>query len=487
MNNILFISWFGLNTLLLIFVMHELYLLVSALMRNKKPKKFIDSNKPLPIITVQLPVYNEKYVILRLLESAAKLNYPNDKLEIQILDDSTDETTEIIRDFIQNQGAGHVFKHVRRSDRFGFKAGALAYGLKDAKGEFVAIFDADFVIDPDFLRKVVPYFEDDSVGVVQTKWLHLNEPYSLLTRAQAIMLNTHFSIEQLGRSSAHGFINFNGTAGVWRRVCIDDAGGWQADTLTEDLDLSYRAQIKKWRFEYLFDVGSPAELPVTFEAYRTQQHRWSKGTAECVRKNWGLLWHSNVPLKAKILGSFHLLNSSVYLLIIPLVLFSPIIYLIMQNKLITVPYHNQLASIGVITSSLLIFIFFVGNLLGQRHKAQNIVWFIPSIFFFFAMTSGIALYMVIGVLEGYLKKQSDFVRTPKFGESKELVKKVKTGYDFKKELSLRFFEALFLGYGLFILYLGVLDLNGMMIVYASIITVGYSLAVLFPKKTFRVK
>jgi len=485
MNNILFIIWLGLNTLLLIFVLHELYLLASALMRKKKPKKTIDPLQPLPFITLQLPVYNEKYVILRLLESAAKLNYPSSKLEIQILDDSTDETTEIIRNFINTQTSIHVFSHVRRSDRFGFKAGAMAYGLKEAKGEFIAIFDADFVISPDFLEQVVPYFSDQSVGVVQTKWKHLNESYSLLTRAQAIMLNTHFSIEQLGRSSAHGFINFNGTAGVWRRACIDDAGGWHADTLTEDLDLSYRAQIKKWRFEYLFDVGSPAELPITFEAYRTQQHRWSKGAAECVRKNWGLLWQSKVPLKAKILGSFHLLNSSVYLLIIPLVLFSPIIYLIMQNNLITVPNHKELASIGVVTSSLLIFIFFVGNLLGQRHIVQKIVWFIPSIFFFFAMTSGIALYMVIGVLEGYFKKPSDFVRTPKFGESKELVTKVKTGYDFKKELSLRFFEVFFLAYGIFILYLGIRDANGMMITYASIITVGYSLAVLFPKKTFR--
>ena len=298
------------------------------------------------------------------------------------------------------------------------------------------------------------------------------------------MLNTHFSIEQLGRSSAHGFINFNGTAGVWRRACIEDAGGWHADTLTEDLDLSYRAQIKKWRFEYLFDVGSPAELPVTFEAFRTQQHRWSKGAAECVRKNWSLLWKANISLKAKVLGSFNLLNSSVYLLIIPLVLLSPIIYLMMQNKLISVPNNTTLASLGLLTTGLLIFIFFVGNIIGQTQKLKKILWFAPSIFAFFAMTTGIALYIVIGVLEGYLKKQSDFVRTPKFGESEGLLSKVKTGYDFKKELSLKFFEALFLGYGLFILFIGVRDLNGMMMVYASIITIGYSLAVLFPKRTF---
>ena len=484
MNNFLFILWLVLNGLLLVFVVHELFLLLSALTRGSKIKHVLDPNQELPFITVQLPVYNEKYVIRRLLESAANLNYSDERLEIQVLDDSSDETTEIIANFIREQKNGHLFSHVRRADRHGFKAGALAYGLNEAKGEFIAIFDADFVISPDFLQQVVPYFKDESVGVVQTKWKHLNESYSLLTRAQAIMLNTHFSIEQLGRSSAHGFINFNGTAGVWRRACIEDAGGWHEDTLTEDLDLSYRAQIKKWRFEYLFDVGSPAELPVTFEAFRTQQHRWSKGAAECVRKNWSLLWKAKISLKAKVLGSFHLLNSSVYLLIIPLVLFSPIIYLMMQNKLISVPNNTTLASLGLLTTGLLIFIFFVGNIIGQTQKLKKILWFAPSIFAFFAMTTGIALYMVIGVLEGYLKKQSDFVRTPKFGESEGLLSKVKTGYDFKKELSLKFFESLFLCYGLFILYLGIRDLNGMMMVYASIITIGYSLAVLFPKRTF---
>lgn len=484
MNNFLFIIWLVLNSLLLVFVIHELYLLIAALTRKSRTKRILDPNQELPLITVQLPVYNEKYVIRRLLESAANLNYPSERLEIQVLDDSSDETTEIIANFIREKTNGHVFSHVRRADRHGFKAGALAYGLKQTKGEFIGIFDADFVISPDFLLQVVPYFKDESVGVVQTKWKHLNESYSLLTRAQAIMLNTHFSIEQLGRSSAHGFINFNGTAGVWRRACIDDAGGWQTDTLTEDLDLSYRAQVKNWRFEYLFDVGSPAELPVTFEAYRTQQHRWSKGAAECVRKNWSLLWKAKISMKAKVLGSFHLLNSSVYLLIIPLVLFSPIIYLMVQNKLITVPYNAALSSLGALTTSLLMFIFFVGNILGQTGKLKKIRWFIPSIFIFFAMTSGIALFMVIGVLEGYLKKQSDFVRTPKFGESEGLLSKVKTGYDFKKELSLKLFEGLFLGYGLFILFIGVRDLNGMMIIYASIITIGYSLALLFPKRTF---
>ncbi|NOQ72971.1 MAG: glycosyltransferase [Crocinitomix sp.] len=481
----LFILWFILNLALLVFVVHELYLMVIALFRKKKKTPQYDQKKQYSV-TVQLPVYNEKYVIERLLKSAASLDYPDHLLEIQVLDDSTDETTELIQKFIANNERGAVFKHIRREDRSGYKAGALDYGLNTAEGEFIAVFDADFIIEPSFLEKVVPLFADENVGVVQTKWLHVNEKYTLLTRAQAIMLNTHFSIEQLGRSSAKCFINFNGTAGIWRKVCISDAGGWHADTLTEDLDLSYRAQIKGWKFAYLFDVGSPAELPVTFEAYRTQQHRWSKGAAECVRKNWKLLWGAKIPLKAKILGAFHLLNSSVYLLIIPLILLSPIIYYVTKNNLIELELSQEMSAIGLITTSLLILIFFTGNLIGQKNKLKRILLFIPSLFMFFAMTSGISLYMIIGVIQGYRRKSSAFVRTPKFGEKGELKDKIKKGYDFKKEFSLKAFEAFFLCYGVFITYIAVVDLNLIMAVYGLIITVGYSLAVIFNRRTFKV-
>lgn len=484
MINALFIFWFVLNATLLVFVLHELTLLFNAVFRRKKTLK---PNLPanLPRVTVQLPVYNEKYVIDRLLASAAKIDYPKELLEIQVLDDSTDETTEMIAEIIKKSEYPQLFKHIRRPNRVGFKAGALDYGLGEATGEFIAIFDADFIIEPQFLNHVIPFFQDEQVGVVQTKWLHLNENYSLLTRAQAIMLNTHFSIEQLGRSSANGYINFNGTAGIWRKTCIADSGGWHADTLTEDLDLSYRAQIRNWRFEYLFDVGSPAELPVTFEAYRTQQHRWSKGAAECVRKNWTMLWAAKINLKVKLLGAFHLLNSSVYLLLIPLILLSPIIYYFTKNNLVTLPYPQHLSAVGLITTTLLIFIFFVGNLIGQKQKLQRIILFVPALFTFFAMTSGISLYMIIGVLQGYTNRQSDFIRTPKFGVSPDTKTKVRKGYDFKKELRLKFFEAFFLLYGFFIFYLALNDLNLIMGVYGLIIVVGYALAVLFNKQTFR--
>ena len=482
--NSLFVSWFILNLLLLIFVVHELVLVTKSLFRSKS-KRILPTLSEFPRVTVQLPVYNEKYVIERLMKSAEALDYPTDLLEIQVLDDSTDETSKIIQSFINNSPKGHLFKHIQRPNREGFKAGALAYGMNICSGEFIAIFDADFIIKTDFLTRTIPHFSNEKVGVVQTKWLHLNEDYSLLTRAQGIMLNTHFSVEQLGRSASNGFINFNGTAGVWRKSCIEDAGGWQADTLTEDLDLSYRAQIKKWQFVYCFDVGSPAELPVTFEAYRTQQFRWSKGAAECVHKNMRMLWRSDSQFKQKILGTFHLFNSSVYLLIIPLILFSPIIYHLQHQGQFTIPNALEISAIGLITSILLISIFFIGNLIGQPNKLKRILWFPPSLFIFFAMTSGISLFMVIGVLQGYFKKKSAFIRTPKFGETKELKSKIKKGYDFKKELRIRVIEALFLCYGVFILLYAILERNVIMGTYGLIITIGFSLAVLFPKQTFR--
>jgi cellulose synthase/poly-beta-1,6-N-acetylglucosamine synthase-like glycosyltransferase len=483
MADTLFIIWFILNLVLLIFVVHEFTLMFFALTRKNQLKQ--PALLAYPKVTVQLPVYNEKYVIKRLLQSAENLNYPAEKLEIQILDDSTDETSEIIQSFISNSPRKQLFRHIQRKDRIGFKAGALDYGLKLTDSEFVAIFDADFIIDSEFLQKSMPYFEHEKVGVVQSKWKHINEDFSFITRAQAIMLNTHFSIEQLGRSQANAYINFNGTAGIWRIACIRDAGGWHADTLTEDLDLSYRAQIKGWKFKYLFSLGSPAELPVTFEAYRTQQHRWSKGAAECVRKNAALLWNAPISLRKKTMGFFHLLNSSVYLLIVPLILLSPAIYYLSKNNFISFKNVDNLALIGLLTSSLLISIFFIGNLIGQRNILKRILLFIPSIFMFFAMTSGISFYMLIGVMEGYLNKKSAFVRTPKFGETQDLKKEIKIGYDYKKELSLKFFEIFFLAYGLFMLALAIKDLNLFMGIYGAIISTGFALAVIFKKQTFK--
>ncbi len=282
--------------MLFIYSMGQLHLTFAYL----KARKTIDETTPAienyPFVTVQLPIYNEEYVIERLIDSICKLNYPAGKLEIQVLDDSTDESVKLIAKKIKAyQQQGINIKHLQRPSRIDFKAGALAYGLNQAKGEFIAIFDADFMPPPDFLLKTIPYFNTSKVGVVQTRWGHINKEYSLFTKVQAFALNAHFSVEQTGRNYSHSFINFNGTAGVWRKECIKNAGGWSAETLTEDLDLSYRAQLKGWEFKYLEDVESPAELPVLMPAIKSQQYRWNKGAAETAVKNLVKVLSSSLP------------------------------------------------------------------------------------------------------------------------------------------------------------------------------------------------
>jgi cellulose synthase/poly-beta-1,6-N-acetylglucosamine synthase-like glycosyltransferase len=438
----------------------------------------------LPMITVQLPLYNEKFVVKRLLESVAKIEYPKDKLEVQILDDSSDETSGIIKEFIGNlnQDSFH-FIHIQREDRVAYKAGALAHGMETSKGEFIAIFDADFIPDPQFLKQTLGSFQNPEIGLVQTRWTYINEDSSILTRAQSIMLNTHFGIEQLGRKNGGGFINFNGTAGIWRRKCIDQSGGWQGDTLTEDLDLSFRAQSIGWKFEYLFDVGSPSELPVTFEAYRTQQFRWSKGAAECLRKNARTLWKSNAKRSSKVMGTFHLLNSSVYLLVIAILLLSPAVFYFNQADVIDVPYKDVFTVFGASVIYMLFLIFLVGNLRASTNKLKTTLLFIPSVLTYFAMTTGISLYMVFGVIEGYMGKKSAFVRTPKFGESE--VKNIKKGYDFKKEKSILILEFICLLYGAFWTVTGINFMNFMTLIYGLIILTGFSLSLFFKNRTFR--
>jgi len=271
----------------------------------------------LPRITVQLPVYNEMYVVERLVDAVVAFDYPRDQLEIQVLDDSTDETTEIVDRKVRDlQRQGVDIQHVRRSQRHGFKAGALQHGLALAKGEFIAIFDADFVPDPDLLQRLIPYLADPRIGMLQARWGHLNAHYSLLTRVQSIILDGHFLIEQTARARSGRFFNFNGTAGIWRKRCIEDAGGWHADTLAEDLDLSYRAQLRGWQFLFLPEIIVPAELPVEMNAFKTQQHRWAKGSVQTCKKILPQLWRSDVPLKIKLEGTVHLTSNFGYLLLL---------------------------------------------------------------------------------------------------------------------------------------------------------------------------
>lgn len=385
--------------------------------QNEPPLAPLPENN-LPPVTVQLPVFNEMYVVERLIDQIAGFDYPKDKLHIQVLDDSTDETLEISRRKVDEwKRKGIDIQLLHRTDRSGFKAGALQEGMKSAKGEFIAIFDADFVPGADFLKRTLPYFfADERLGVVQTRWEHLNKDYSFLTRIQAFALDAHFTVEQQGRNAGGYFINFNGTAGVWRRSCIDDAGGWEADTLTEDLDLSYRAQIKGWRFKYLEDVTSPAELPVAMNAIKSQQFRWTKGGAETFKKNIGRIWRSDIRLGQKIHGSAHLLSSQVFIFVlICSVLSVPVLWV----KKISPVYADWFMLLSVFVVSMFILSIFYFSSLYRRRKStlgtlgHMLIMFPP----FLAMSMGISLHNTIAVLEGLLGFKSPFIRTPKFNIS----------------------------------------------------------------------
>ena len=481
---IVFYLWVFLNLLLAIYIFLELVLLLFALLAPKKHKKK-DMNG-WPKVTVQLPVYNEKYVVERLIEAVCNLNYPKDRIDIQVLDDSTDETSEIIEKQIGPlQKEGISITHVKRKDREGFKAGALDHAMEFCKGEFIAIFDADFIPDPDFLINAMPYFQNEKIGFVQTRWSHINEKFSFITRAQAIMLNTHFSVEHLGRSHSGAFINFNGTAGVWRKSCIESAGGWHADTLTEDLDLSFRAQMKGWKFKYLFSVESPSELPVTVDAYKTQQFRWSKGAAECFRKNVGKLWSSGSGFWPKIVGTAHMLNSSVFIVVLLLILVSPAVYWMTSEGMVDIASAAFISNLSLGMTASIALLFFFGHLMTSHSKWKEALFFLPNFYLFLALSVSISAYMVFGIFQGFFGMRSDFNRTPKYNIRINDNRTLKLEYSFKKEQSILLVELIILIFGMVILGTGVYDRNFFMINYGLIICVGYVLNVFFPKRIFR--
>lgn len=427
---------------------------LSAQKKHDKSPKFDFSNpNEVPYVTIQLPVYNELYVMERLLENISKIDYPKDKLEIQVLDDSTDESFDTTASHVKAlQQTGLDIKHVVRDDRKNFKAGALKEGLKIAKGEFIAIFDADFLPKEDWLKRTIPFFKDTEIGVVQTRWGHINRDYSVLTKIQAFALDAHFSLEQVGRNSKGHFINFNGTAGVWRKKCIIDAGNWEGDTLTEDLDLSYRAQLKNWKFKYLEDVETPAELPVVISAARSQQFRWNKGGAENFRKMMlKVLKSQNVSAKTKVHGLLHLLNSTMFLnVLIVGVLSIPMLYI--KNEYAHLKIYFYVMSFFVI-STLIFFIcywFMYKKTYGSSIKSfvQYIVMFIT----FFSIAMGFSLHNSIAVIEGHLGKRSDFIRTPKFNIN-SLKDSWKGNKYLKKNISLNvIFEGLLMLYFAFGMY-----------------------------------
>ncbi|MFT5242370.1 MAG: cellulose synthase/poly-beta-1,6-N-acetylglucosamine synthase-like glycosyltransferase [Glaciecola sp.] len=410
--------------LLLIFMyalaqLNLLYNYLSSKKANKECETFDFTNPDeIPLVTIQLPVFNEMYVMKRLLDNIALIEYPRDKLEIQVLDDSIDETVNTTREHIEKlQSTGLDIKHITRTDRSGFKAGALKEGLKIAKGEYIAIFDADFLPQKDWLERTILYFKDPQIGVVQTRWGHINRNYSILTKIQAFALDAHFTLEQVGRSSKGHFINFNGTAGVWRKECIIDAGNWEGDTLTEDLDLSYRAQLKNWKFKYLEDVETPAELPVVISAARSQQFRWNKGGAENFRKMCTRVIKSDtISTKTKVHGLLHLLNSTMFLnVFLVAVLSIPMLYI--KNEYEHLRFYFYFMSFFVM-STVIFFVcywFMYKEIYGSGFK--KFFSYVGMFFTFFSIAMGFSLHNSIAVLEGHAGKRSDFVRTPKFNIS----------------------------------------------------------------------
>lgn len=367
-----------------------------------------------PHVTIQLPMFNEQFVARRVIESACKIRYPRELLEIQVLDDSTDETVDIAREACDRMRAlGHNVVFLHRTNREGYKAGALEAGLKVARGEFIVIFDADFVPPEDILEDIIDYFADPKVGMVQARWEHINRDASLLTKTQAVLLDGHFVIEHAARNRSGRFMSFNGTAGAWRKTCISDAGGWQHDTLTEDLDLSYRAQMRGWEFVYLPHVTSPAELPPEMNAFKSQQHRWAKGGAQTCRKLLPMILKSRLPWRIKLEAFFHLTGSVCYLMMLLLtVLLFPALYyktaIFGDSPWMRFTIDMSLVLLATFSASS----FYVAS---QREIFRTWGESLKYLPFLMAVGVGISVNNARAALEGFFGGQSEFVRTPKFG------------------------------------------------------------------------
>ncbi len=362
-----------------------------------------------PVVTVQLPLYNELYVAERLIDAVCALDYPRDRLEVQVLDDSTDETRAIVAARVEHhRRRGVAVEHLHRRDRQGFKAGALAAGLGAARGSLIAVFDADFVPRPDFLRRTVPHFGDPGVGMVQARWEHLNRGYSLLTRIQAILLDGHFIIEHAARNRAGRFFNFNGTAGVWRRRAIEQAGGWRQDTLTEDLDLSYRAQLAGWRFLYLSDVVAPAELPVDVNAFKRQQFRWAKGSMQTARKLLGTVWRAPLPWRVKLEATVHLTNNACYLLMMALsVLVFPAMLLRHGDLVLLLLLDLPL----FLAATVSVLVFYTASQIERGGDWWRELRRLPALM---GVGIGLSVNNARAVVAGLTRQGGEFERTPKY-------------------------------------------------------------------------
>ena len=411
---IFILLYFLVLLLLAVYGVHR-YLMVYLYYKYKdraRPVKPEPLDQTPPAVTIQLPLYNEQYVVERLIDAVCRIEYPRDSLEIQVLDDSTDETRALAARRVEHyRESGFDIHYLHRTERTGYKAGALQEGLATARGAFIAIFDADFIPPPDFLKNTMHLFRDDRVGLVQTRWSYLNRGYSLLTRVQAIMLDGHFVMEHGARNRSGRFFNFNGTAGIWRRESIDAAGGWQHDTLTEDLDLSYRAQLLGQRFVFLEDVSTPSELPVEMNAFKTQQHRWSKGSIQTAKKMLPSVWRSALPFRYKLEATYHLTNNMAYMLMLLLsVLIFPSIVIRVQAGWIN-SFWIDLPFLCAATVSVSLFYLFA------QFEINRARWLWCPLFLPVLMSIGIGICLnnTRAVLEALLNLRSGFQRTPKYG------------------------------------------------------------------------
>ena len=403
-------SYFFVLIILAFYGWHRYYLVYMYMRNRDKQPKAGPQLSPLPVVTIQLPLYNEMYVADRLIESVCGIDYPRELLELQVLDDSTDETRGIAAAAVRRFASkGFDIKYYHRMDRTGYKAGALEAGLKVARGEFVAIFDADFLPGADFILKLMPHFADPKVGMVQARWGHINQDYSLLTKIQSILLDGHFVLEHGGRNRAGCFFNFNGTAGIWRRAVIEDAGGWQHDTLTEDLDLSYRAQLRGWKFIFVPDVVAPAEVPVEMNAFKSQQHRWAKGSIQTCRKLLPQILAADVPFGVKAEAFFHLTANFNYPL---MVILSILMFPSMVIRYNMGWYEMMLIDVPLFFAAT----FSVCNFYMVCQREIHSDWKTRIKYLPFLMSIGIGLCInnTKAVFEALMNKESEFARTPKY-------------------------------------------------------------------------
>jgi cellulose synthase/poly-beta-1,6-N-acetylglucosamine synthase-like glycosyltransferase len=468
LQHVLILVYLAIMGLLAVYGFHRTVLVFLFLKTRGKEPKPKGTFKELPFVTVQLPMFNERYVASRLLEAVSRVEYPKDKFEIQVLDDSTDDTTDIVRAKAEEIAAEGVrISLIHRTDRTGYKAGALENGLKTARGEFVAVFDADFRPGPNILMDTIHYFSDEKVGMVQMRWGHINRKYSLLTRIQSLMLDGHFVIEHDARYRSGRFFNFNGTAGIWRRASISDAGGWEHDTLTEDMDLSYRAQLKGWRFVYLTSVETPAEIPVEMASFKSQQHRWAKGSIQVAKKMLPIILKSDVPFKVKMEAFFHLTNNLAYVLMILMaLLLLPNLMLRTEHGwrevlMIDLPlFFGTTASIGTF------YIVAHRSLYGGFWRALAKVPMLMS------LGIGLSINNAKAVIEGLIGYETEFVRTAKHGADKQVLSLRKMKYRARKSF-VPIVELFFAAYFVFTIYVAFVGKHYVSLPFLVLFLLGY--------------